>query len=71
MELKIEPYQCRVCVETRQEPVYCARCYCGHPECPAYDTYRELPKPQNIFYKNNTSRSSWDDREEQTWLDKM
>lgn len=35
---------CRTCREKRSEPVQCAplRCYCNHPECPAYHSYVNL-----------------------------
>lgn len=50
----------------------CARlaCYCGHPECWAYKTYR---KPKRIPIKGyeNTERirESWENRDGPTWLD--
>lgn len=34
---------CSACREKYDDPRYCApnRCYCGHPECPAYASYRK------------------------------
>jgi hypothetical protein len=34
---------CETCIETTHTSRYCAltRCYCGHPACPAYDSYED------------------------------
>lgn len=48
--MRREPYKsCTVC-----EFGYCApnRCYCGHPECNAYDSYidiRNQPFPKQVI----------------------
>ena len=51
----------------------CARlaCYCGHPECWAYKTYRKPVRAQIKGYENTARiRESWNNREEPTWLDR-
>lgn len=36
---------------------YCARhrCYCGHPDCWAADSYVELPPPGQPIYEQETT----------------
>lgn len=53
---------------------YCARlrCYCGHPECHAADSYYTLEPLSNIIVSAPDERmaKSWKEREGPTWLDK-
>lgn len=62
---------CRVETGTKR---YCApgRCYCGHEACPAFDTYID---PSTLIPRDvkpaKAGRSSWDNRGEATWIDKM
>jgi DNA-directed RNA polymerase subunit N (RpoN/RPB10) len=46
----------------RCHPRYCApaRCYCGHPECPAYDTY--VPRISTETTRKDTSDGLGDHR---------
>ena len=51
----------------------CARlaCYCGHPECWAFKTYRKPVRAPIKGYENTARiRESWNNREEPTWLDR-
>lgn len=38
---------CNTCADTTGTTRYCAlaRCYCGHPDCPAIDSYIDLGDP--------------------------
>ena len=58
----------------RCHPRYCApaRCYCGHPECPAFDTHRERTPINVTDITNRTSKAAdlWASREEPTWMDR-
>lgn len=56
-------------------PRYCApaRCYCAHEECPAFESWvdiRAIPF-RDAEPKKNPARSSWDNREGETWIDSM
>ena len=44
----------------RCHPRYCApaRCYCGHPECPAHATYRER-QDINVTDIKNREKRNW------------
>lgn len=66
-----EPYtSCTVCTFG-----YCApnRCYCGHEECNAYHSY--LNPHEQPFRAEGLDAShhkkAWDNRKEDTWLDKL
>ena len=54
---------------------YCApnRCYCGHPECHAYASWKPRRKtaPTVTPTRNNDRHAqAWAEREEPTWLDR-
>ena len=51
---------------------YCAplRCYCGHDTCHAFASWEPLTRPlANV--QTLPTRSTWADREESTWIDKL
>lgn len=64
---------CPACID-KGELGSCARyrCYCGHQECWAFDSYY---KPEAIAAPvvrkaDKRMAQSWADREEPTWLDR-
>ena len=66
---------CATCAEVTGTKRYCApgRCYCGHEDCPAFDTWIDL-KSLPIHDAPTTAkrgRSAWDDREGSTWIDSL
>ena len=67
------PLECVDC-DTSGRKGYCAkgRCYCGHPSCHGYDSWTPLPDPVFEPVADRPSRaSSWDTREESTWIDEL
>lgn len=70
--MRTPPVHCVTCDPTGRGR-YCARlaCYCGHPECWAYDSYRK-PRRAQIKTHENTARlrESWANRGEGSWLDR-
>ena len=65
---------CDKCREISGSPIYCApkRCYCGHDECPAYDSYIPLENvPRPVMREQSQQKESWAGRAKNTWLDKM
>lgn len=63
---------CPACVQ-RGTRGSCAplRCYCGHEPCPAFASYIE-PRAADIAASAPKRRkSSWDNREESTWIDQL
>lgn len=63
---------CRTCADTTHTKRYCApfRCYCGHPDCPAFASYEGL-RPINVTCLPRATSTAWGDREEPTWIDQM
>ena len=65
---------CQPCQELYQDSRYCAplRCYCGHPECPAFGSWEPLREVSVTSIKPADERmaKSWAEREEPTWLDR-
>jgi hypothetical protein len=67
------PECCAACPGTR----YCApaRCYCGHAECPAFESYydvRAMPFHETKAEKKRAAqKASWDSREGETWIDSL
>ncbi|HLU42294.1 MAG TPA: hypothetical protein VKZ55_07855 [Microthrixaceae bacterium] len=54
---------------------YCARlrCYCGHPDCWAADSWQELPPPVISTPDDKAATraaQAWKEREETTWIDR-
>lgn len=64
---------CRTCADETGTTRYCApaRCYCAHDDCPSEQA--PLPPLVDAAPKttNRTSASSWDTREESTWIDQL
>lgn len=54
---------------------YCApgRCYCAHPDCHAFASWVELPTLADVVPapRKPARASSWDTREESTWIDQL
>lgn len=70
--------QCPVC-KSKGEQGSCARlrCYCGHQECWAFDSYYDARerKPEPFISAvvrppDTRMAQSWAEREEPTWLDR-
>jgi hypothetical protein len=66
---------CQSCAVESGTKRYCApaRCYCGHKNCPAFDSWVDLkalpiPEPTTTTRRKNTT---WDDREGPTWIDSL
>lgn len=67
--------RCPTCTRTRNDPAYCApaRCYCGHPDCPAAASYYK-PPPITATVTQRTEPSAWDERDKDSkhgWIDQM
>jgi hypothetical protein len=64
---------CPACTQTGEQGS-CARyrCYCGHAECWAFDSYYkpETPIAPVVRAADKRMAQSWADREEPTWLDR-
>lgn len=65
---------CPTCVN-QGERGSCARlrCYCGHKECWAYDSYYDARATTTTAAVRKTDErmaKSWAEREEPTWLDR-
>lgn len=67
---------CTACHEAGKHG-HCAplRCYCGHPECHAYASWKPRTKTAPVVKPtrnnaNDRQAQSWADREEPTWLDR-
>lgn len=65
---------CQTC-DTTGRRGYCApaRCYCGHPDCHAHESFIDLaavPLAEVPAVKPR-GRLSWDDREGPTWIDSL
>ena len=52
---------------------YCAplRCYCGHKTCHAFASWAPLAKPNVTSIPTATTSTTWADREDSTWIDKL
>jgi len=54
---------------------YCAplRCYCGHPDCHAADTYIDIRAKALTAVATPEAKhaTAWSDREEPTWIDQL
>ena len=65
--------QCPIC-KAEGERGSCARlrCYCGHPECWAFDSYYkpEAAAVATVRAPDKRMAQSWAEREEPTWLDR-
>lgn len=65
---------CATCA-TNGRKGYCApgRCYCAHKTCHAFASWQPLPDVRN--HEPVTAKparaSSWDTREESTWIDSL
>ena len=72
----MRPELCAPC-GTAGRKGYCApgRCYCGHTDCPAFASFvdvRALPVPDVAPTKTTgRQKSSWDNREGETWIDQL
>ena len=67
-------WSCATCANTVGTKRYCApgRCYCGHPDCHAYDTWVDLATVKLSDDSPVAAPSrTWDTREESTWIDKL
>lgn len=67
---------CPTCRAATGTTRYCApsRCYCGHEDCPAFASWVDpfaLPQPTDTPAPAPATASSWDTREESTWIDKL
>lgn len=66
---------CAPCATATGTKRYCAlaRCYCGHPECPAFESFIDLDAIPlaDAPTRPSSRRSSWDDRKESTWIDQL
>jgi hypothetical protein len=65
--------ECATCT-TDGRKGYCAkgRCYCGHPTCQGFASWAPLAEPVLETAPRKPSRaSSWDTREESTWIDQL
>ena len=65
---------CATCADETGTKRYCAltRCYCGHSDCPAFDSWVDLKAIQHVGDTTSTTRSTaWADREDSTWIDKL
>lgn len=64
---------CQPCQDRHKDKRYCARlrCYCGHPECPAFASWEPLRAPNvtNIKPADERLAASWAQREEGSWID--
>lgn len=68
------PDTCATCAEITGTMRYCApaRCYCGHANCPAFASFVDLTAlPAADVAPVATLRTGWDDREGETWIDKL
>lgn len=69
------PTSCVTCADETGTKRYCApsRCYCGHAACPAFDSWIDLKAVQftDAPIGTRTRFTTWDDRKESTWIDKM
>lgn len=65
---------CQTCADVARNG-YCApgRCYCGHPTCHAFASWSELPPVADTepAPRKPARASSWDTREESTWIDSL
>lgn len=71
----MRPFECTTCGDLERRG-YCApaRCYCGHPACPAFASWVDLslvPLADLPAPKKRKQSSSWDDRKESTWIDQL
>jgi hypothetical protein len=66
--------ECATC-ETTGRRGYCApaRCYCGHPDCHAVESWVDLKAIRfaDAPLPTKRGRSRWDDREGATWIDSL
>ena len=62
---------CQTCTEEGRKG-YCAplRCYCGHEDCHAFQSWHE-PVAPDITLREVAKTSAWTNREEPTWIDQM
>lgn len=65
---------CQTCTDTGRRG-YCApaRCYCAHDDCYAAASYVEV-RPLNVTTiptSKSRAAEAWEDREEQTWIDRL
>lgn len=69
----LRPETCATCHHEGRRG-YCAplRCYCGHDTCPAFASWEPLEKPRMVAVPEiRPTSTTWDDREESTWIDQM
>ena len=54
-------------------PGYCAprRCYCGHPACNAYPSWKPLRQLHAVPDVPEARSTAWAEREDDTWIDRM
>lgn len=65
--------ECSTC-DTSGRRGYCAlgRCYCGHDTCQGFASWAPLPEPVLEPAPRKPARaSSWDTREDSTWIDQL
>ena len=66
---------CATCATETGTKRYCApaRCYCGHSDCPAFDSWIDLKAVEFADTPVSAPKrgSTWDDREGATWIDKL
>jgi hypothetical protein len=72
--MSIQAWTCATCADSGRKG-YCAplRCYCGHETCHAAGSREARTESvADVAYLPTQRRaSSWDTREESTWIDKM
>ena len=65
---------CATC-DTNGRKGYCApaRCYCAHEACHAFASWHPLPDLREVAPapRKPARASSWDTREESTWIDQI
>ena len=65
---------CQTCTDVERKG-YCApgRCYCAHKTCHAFESWTELPTLADVepAPRKPARASSWDTREESTWIDQL
>jgi hypothetical protein len=63
--------ECATCA-TGPTRRYCApaRCYCGHTDCHAYASWIDVDSIP-LSDVTPTTSSTWKEREESTWIDKL
>lgn len=67
--------ECQSCTDAGRKG-YCAlgRCYCGHGDCRAAESWVPLPALTGTAPAGETTKptgSAWDNREGATWIDRL